>query len=87
MPVKHFDMQTAINTHLSQSAAAGNGQHGISLAISLAIVASVMVDGNISSATACVEALGNSAAITGWESGAQTSPAIITTASSRRMAI
>lgn len=82
MPVKHFDMQTAINTHLSQSAAAGDGQHGISLAI-----ASVMVDGNISSATAWVEALGDGAAMTGWESGAQTSPAIITTASSRRMAI
>lgn len=43
MPVKHFDMQIAINTHLSQSTGIGafDGQHGIS---------SVMADGDASSA-------------------------------------
>lgn len=53
MPVKHFDMQAAMNTHLSQSTGIGafDGQHGMSLAIS-----SVIADGDISSAIACIEA-------------------------------
>ena len=82
MPVKHFVMQVAINTHLLQSAGAFDGQHGISLAIS-----PVMADGDISSAIASIETSGASAAMTGRETGANTRPAIIKTASSRCMAI
>ena len=53
MPAKHLDMQDAIKTHLSQSIGAGafDGQHGMLLAIS-----SVVADGDISSAIACIEA-------------------------------
>jgi hypothetical protein len=82
MPVKHFDMQTAINTHLLQSNGAPDGQHGISLAIS-----SVMADGDISSAVASVETPEAGAAMTGRETGANTRPAIIKTARRWRMAI
>jgi hypothetical protein len=88
MPVKHFDMQADMKTHLSQSSGTGtfDGQHGISFAIS-----SVVADGDISSAMACIEAACIEAwegapAITGWETGANERPAIIRTASSRRMA-
>ena len=82
MPVKHFDMQAAMNTHLSQSTGAGafDGQQGISLAIS-----SIVAD--ISSAIAGVEALEDAPAMTGEDSGANTSPAIMTIASRRRMVI
>lgn len=82
MPVKHLDMQPAMNTHLSQSTGAGafDGQHGISLAIS-----SVVADGDISSAIACIDMSEDIPAITGWESGANARPAITRIASSRRM--
>jgi hypothetical protein len=68
--------------HLSQSLDAGAlaGQHGMSSA-----VASVMVDGDISS-WACIDRSEEFAAITGWDTGAITRPAIIKTASSLRMA-
>lgn len=71
MPVKLFDMQAAMNTHLSQSTGIGafDGQHGISLAIS-----SVIADGDAS-------------AITGRETGANAKPAITRIANSRRMVI
>ena len=82
MPVKHFDMQAAMKTHLSQSTGAGafDGQQGISLAIS-----SIVAD--ISSAIAGVEAWEDAPAMTGEDSGANTSPAIMTIASRRRMVI
>jgi len=83
MPVKHFDMQADMKTHLSQSSGTGafDGQHGISFAIS-----SIVADGDISSAMACIEAWEDAPAITGWETGASARPAIIRTASSRRIA-
>jgi hypothetical protein len=82
MPVKHFDMQADMKMHLSQSTGTGafDGQHGISFAIS-----SVVADGDIS-AIACIEAWEGAPALTGWETGANARPAIIKTASSRRMA-
>ena len=82
MPVKHLDMQAAMNTQLSQSTGIGafDGQHGISLAIS-----SVMADGDISSAIACIEAWEDGAAITGRATGANARPAITRTANNRRM--
>ncbi len=84
MPVKHFDMQAAMKTHLSQSTGAGafDGQHGISLAIS-----SIVADRDISSTIACIEAWDGAPAMTGWEIGANARPAIIKTASSRRMVV
>jgi hypothetical protein len=77
MPVKHFDMQAAINTHLLQSNGIGafDGQHGISLAIS-----PDMADGDISSA-ACIDV----AAITGNDIGPNARPAITSAASIWRM--
>jgi hypothetical protein len=71
MPVKHFDMQAAMNTHLPQSIGTGalDGQHGMSLAIS-----SVIADGDAS-------------AITGCEIGANAKPAITRIANSRRIVI
>ena len=79
MPVKHFDMQAAMNTHLSQSTGAGafDGQQGISLAIS-----SVVADTDTSS-----DIVASAPAMTGEDSGANTSPAIMTIASRRRMVI
>ena len=76
-------MQAAMKTHWSQSTGAGafDGQHGISLAIS-----SVIADGDIASVIACIEASEDTFAMTGWEIGANTRPAIIKTASSRCMA-
>ena len=75
-------MQAAMKTHLSQSSVAGafDGQHGISSAIS-----SIGAAGDISSAIGCIEAFEGVPAITGRESGANARPAIIKTASSRRM--
>ena len=82
MPVKHFDMQAAMKTHLSQSTGAGafDGQQGISLAIS-----SVVADTDTSSDIADIDA--SAPAMTGEDSGANTSPAIMTIASRRRMVI
>ena len=76
MPVKHFDIQADMRTHLSQSTGIGafDGQHGMS-------------DGDISSAIACIGASEDVDPITGWETGASTRPAIIKIASSRRMVI
>ena len=76
-------MQADMKTHLSQSTGAGafDGQHGISFAIS-----SIVADGDISSAMACIEVWEDAPAMTGWESGANARPAIIKTASRQRMA-
>ena len=81
-PVKQFDIQVAMSTHVSQSTGPCDGQHGISLAIS-----SVTVVGDFSSVIACVETRDDSPAMTGCESGPKTSPAIKTTARRRLMAI
>jgi hypothetical protein len=81
-----------MNTHLSQpmGAAAFDGQQGMSLAIP-----SVMADADISSAipdievsdikVSDIEASNIVPAMTGRDSGANTSPAIMKIASSRRM--
>ncbi len=84
MPVKHFDMQAVMNTHLSQSTDAGafDGQQGMSAAISSAIA-----DMDISPAIADIEASEVAPAMTGEDSGANTSPAIMTIASRRQMVI
>jgi hypothetical protein len=68
--------------HLSQPIGAGafDGQHGMSPAIS-----SVMADGDISSAIACIDASEDICAMTGRETGANARPATIRIASSRRM--
>ena len=73
-----------MNTHLSQSIGAGafEGQHGMSLAISSAVA-----DTDISSAIADVAISEAVPAMTGRDNGASTSPAIMKTASSRRMVI
>jgi len=77
-------MQAAMNTHLSQSTAAGAlvGQQGISLAIGPAVA-----DNDMSSAVADAAASGAVPAITGRDRGANTSPAIRKIASRLRMVI
>jgi len=82
MPTKPRDVQAAMKTHLSQPTGAGafDGQHGMSLAIS-----SVMADGDISSAIACIDASEDISAMAGRETGANARPAITRIASSRRM--
>ena len=84
MPVKHFDRQVVMKTHLSQSTGAGafDGQQGMSPVISSAIA-----DMDISSAIADSEASEVAPAMTGEDSGANTSPAILAIASRRRMVI
>ena len=84
MPVKHLDMQAVMKTHLSQSTGAGafDGQQGMSPAISPAIA-----DMDISSAIADIDASEVAPAMTGEDSGANTSPAIMTIARRRRMVI
>ena len=92
IPAKHTDPQAAMKTHLSQSTGTGafDGQHGMSLAISSIISADIsddaMSDGVISSAITGMGPCEDVAAITGRETGANARPAIIRTASSRRMA-
>jgi len=83
MPAKHLDMQAAMKTHLSQSTGAGafDGQHGISFAIS-----SVVPDGDISFAMACIGTSEGVPAMTGRETGAKARPTITRIASRRRMA-
>ena len=73
-----------MKTHLSQSIGAGAlvGQHGMSLAIS-----SAMADVDMSPAIADIDASEAVPAMTGRDSGANTSPAIMKIASSRRMVI
>ena len=87
-PAKHMDPQAAMKTHLSQSTGTGafDGQHGISSAISSIVADDDISDAGISCAMACVESCGDAAAMTGRETGANARPAIIKTASSRRMA-
>ncbi len=82
MPVKHLDMQAAMKTHLSQSTGIGafDGQHGMSAAISSAII-----EGDISSVMP-IEAWEGASAMTGRATGASARPAIIKIASNRRMA-
>jgi hypothetical protein len=90
-------MQAAMKTHLSQSIGAGDfeGQHGMSFAISSAPadavadmdVSSAVADMDISSAIAGIDTSGATPAMTGRDSGANTSPAITEIASSRRMVI
>jgi len=82
MPTKPRDVQAAMKTHLSQPTGVGafDGQHGMSLAIS-----SVMADGDISSAIACIDASEDISAMAGRETGANARPAITRIASSRRM--
>lgn len=81
MPVKHLDMQAAINTHLSHPAGAGtcDGQHGMSFVISSVVAV-------ISSAVASIATWEDASAMTGRETGASASPTIIKIASSQRMA-
>lgn len=76
-------MQFAMNRHLSQSVGAGAlvGQHGMSLAISSAITDMDM------SVIADIDASEAVPAMTGRDSGANTSPAIMKIASIRRMVI
>jgi hypothetical protein len=83
-PAKHLVMQAAMNTHLSQSIGIGAlvGQHGMSFAISSGIA-----DVDMSSAIADIDASGVVPAMTGRDNGANTSPAIMKIASSRRMVI
>src|ERR1700704_3947003 len=68
--------------HLSQPIGAGafEGQHGMSLAIS-----SVVFAADISSVMACIDTSEDISAMTGWETEANTRPAISRIASSRRM--
>ncbi len=86
-------MQAAMKTHLSQSIGAGDfeGQHGMSFAISSALadmdISSAIADMDISSAIAGIDASEAAPAMTGRDSGANISPAIIRIASSRRMVI
>ena len=84
MPVKHFDMQAIMKAHLLQSNGAGAlaGQHGMSPATSPAIA-----DMDISPAIADIEASEVAPAMAGEDSGANTSPAIMTIASRRRMVV
>jgi hypothetical protein len=86
MPVKQIDPQAVMKTHLSQSTGSGafDGQHGISLATS-PVMAMAMAMADISSGIACCEPCEDAAAMTGRETGANARPAIIRTASSRRM--
>jgi hypothetical protein len=85
MAGKPTDPQAAMKTHLSQSTGTGafDGQHGMSLAISSIVADEDISDGVISSAIASWEDV---AAMTGRETGANARPAIIRTASNRRMA-
>jgi hypothetical protein len=82
--VKHLAAQAAMKTHLSQPMGVGafDGQHGMSPAIS-----SVIAEVDISSAIDDIDASDVVPAMTGRENGANTSPAIMKIASSRRMAI
>jgi hypothetical protein len=77
-------MQAAMSTHLSQSIGAGvfPGQHGMSLAISPAAA-----DMDISSDIVDINPSDIVPAMTGRDSGANTSPAIMKIASNRRMVI
>jgi hypothetical protein len=81
MPVKHFDMHAAMNTHLSQPTGAGafEGQHGMSFAIS-SVVAAADIFG-----IACIDVSEDGSAMTGRETGTNARPAIKSIASTRRI--
>lgn len=83
MPAKHFDMHAAMRTHLSQptGTAVPDGQQGMSFAIS-----SVSAEPDVSSAIGCIDMVKGVSAIAARDNGANTTPAITKTASSRRMA-
>jgi hypothetical protein len=83
-PAKHFAMQAAMSTHLSQSIGAEvlAGQHGMSLAISPAAA-----DMDMSSDIADIDPSDVVSTNTDRDSGANASPAITKIASSRRMVI
>jgi hypothetical protein len=93
MPGKHLVVQAVMKTHLSQLIGVGafDGQQGVSIAISSAVadmdISSAVADMDISSAIAGIDASEAVPAMTGEASGANTSPAIMTIASSRRMVI
>jgi hypothetical protein len=82
---KHVELQAAMNRHLSQPIGDGAlvGQHGMSSAISSGIAAMSACD--IASGIGCIEVSAEGSAITGRETGAAARPAIIKTASRRRM--
>lgn len=76
--------QAAMRRHFSQSIGAGafDGQQGMSSAIS-----PVVAEPDVSSAIPGIDTSDDVVAMTGRDSGANTSPAIIKIASSRRMVI
>jgi hypothetical protein len=84
MPVKHLVVQAAMKTHLSQPMGVGafDGQQGMSFAIS-----SVVADADISPVIADIDTSEIVPAMAGRENGANTSPAIMKIASSRRMVV
>lgn len=75
-------MQTAIKRHFEQSMVAGvlGGQQGMSSAIS-----PVVAEANVSFAIPDIDTSDDAFAMTGRDNGANTSPAIMKIASSRRM--
>ena len=77
-------MQAAIKTHLSQPIGVGafDGQQGIS-----SVIASAVADTDISSVIADIDVSDIGPAMTGRANGARTRPAIMKTASIRRMVI
>ncbi len=75
-------MQATIKRHFSQSMGTGafGGQHGMSFAIS-----PVAAEADVSSAIPDIDTSDDVVAMTGRDNGANTSPAIMKIASSRRM--
>jgi hypothetical protein len=82
MPVRLLPVEHAMKTQLSQptGAAAFDGQHGMSFAIS-----SITAEADISFAMACMCMSAAVRAIPGWETGVRANPAINKIANSRRM--
>lgn len=82
-PAKHFAMQAAMKTHLSQpmGAAAFGGQHGMSTAISSDIAVAAV------SSIIAICASTDAPAITGRDNGANASPTIVKIESIRRMVV
>jgi len=87
MPTKHWLMQSAMKMHLSQPIGIGavGGQHGMSAAIPSAVIDSGLADMDMSSAIADIDESEAAPAMTGVDSGANISPAIVRIASRRRM--
>lgn len=82
-PAKHFAMQAAMKTHLSQpmGAAAFDGQQGISPVICSGIAVAAV------SSIIAICASADAPAITGRDNGANASPTIIKIESIRRMVV